>query len=551
LIGKRHFNGSSVMVGFTSAYDKSSNKFFERALHAESRSSLYDSYDSINRLLDYQRGVLTSGGGSITTPISLPNTDQERAYKLDALGNWSTTTYTPEGGTSTVESRTHNKLNEVLTYGVAPASTSVLYDHGNNTGTSYPSRGNGNIIDDGVRTYAYDAFNRVTTISRKSDSATVGQYTYDARGRRIQKIVSNGGITGTVSNGTTRYLYDSDQCIEELDDTGSTTRQFVWGQYIDELVQMKTDVDTGSQPLSPGDYYLLSDLLYRSAALTDSSGDIVEAYDTDAYGNTLVFSGPGTDSDWFTDDDVLSNQPACEYIFTGRHYDPESQIYFYRARYYHPQLGRFISRDPIGYSDSLNLYEYVKGHAAIALDPTGQALRINITGSLLGGSAFYQIMGSIPTLEGECETISARLGGNIGLLSLIGNLIGFGVAGAILQQGLRQLGGQADLQVYGVGEFTLCYHCGKVCAKQCEVGVGARLNIGGTWGSIKGNFIAGAEGRWDLCKGTARVMWTAAISVQLHISWWINIGIAETYGGDLINGSGWPAPLSSYLCSSN
>jgi hypothetical protein len=62
-IGKRYFTGSSVIVGFTAAYDKSSNKLFERPLHAESRASLYDSYDSMNRLLDYQRGVLASGGG--------------------------------------------------------------------------------------------------------------------------------------------------------------------------------------------------------------------------------------------------------------------------------------------------------------------------------------------------------------------------------------------------------------------------------------------------------------------------------------------------------
>jgi hypothetical protein len=66
-----------VTVGCSSAYDKASNKLFERALHAESRSSLYPSYDSMNRLLEYQRGVLASGGGSITTPISLPDTNQE------------------------------------------------------------------------------------------------------------------------------------------------------------------------------------------------------------------------------------------------------------------------------------------------------------------------------------------------------------------------------------------------------------------------------------------------------------------------------------------
>jgi RHS repeat-associated protein len=115
-------------------------------------------------------------------------------------------------------------------------------------------------------------------------------------------------------------------------------------------------------------YYPLSDLLYRSTALTDSSGNIQEAYDTDAYGNTIVYSGPGTDDTWFTDDDITTDQPICETIFTGRQYDPETEIYFYRARYYHSNLGRFVSRDPFL---CINLYEYVDSSPAEHIDPSG------------------------------------------------------------------------------------------------------------------------------------------------------------------------------------
>jgi len=99
----------------------------------------------------------------------------------------------------------------------------------------------------------------------------------------------------------------------------------------------------------------------------------VEAYDCDAYGNTLIFSGPGTDSTWFTNDDVTSLQPACETIFTGRQYDPESQIYFYRARYYHPQLGRFVSRDHIGFIAGCNLYQYCDNAPILRIDAFGLA----------------------------------------------------------------------------------------------------------------------------------------------------------------------------------
>jgi hypothetical protein len=77
-----------------------SDKLFEHPLHAESRANLYDSYDSMNRLLDYERGILASGGGPVSTPISLPDTNREEAYNLDWLGNWNTTTTTPEGGSN-------------------------------------------------------------------------------------------------------------------------------------------------------------------------------------------------------------------------------------------------------------------------------------------------------------------------------------------------------------------------------------------------------------------------------------------------------------------
>jgi RHS repeat-associated protein len=368
------YNNASTPTGFTTAYDKSGNKLFERHLHAsanETRSHLYDSYDSMDRLLDYQRGTLVSGGGSVSTAISLPAANTVRAYNLDGLGNWSTTTATPVGGSSATENRTHNKLNEVTAFGVSPSSTAVLYDHGNNVSPN-AGRGNGNITDDGVRLYAYDALNRLMTVTRKSDNAVIGQYTYDAMGRRAGKVVSNGGLPNlAVLNGITRFLYDGQQCVEERDGTGVTTKQYSWGQYIDELVQMKTYASSGPQPLAAGVYYLLSDLLYRSVALTDSSGNVVEAYDTDAYGKTILFSSPGTDGVWFTDDDVQAEYTASRYVFTGREHDPESQIYFYRARYYHPQLGRFVGRDPSGYMGGLNLYEYVFGCPAIWTDSLG------------------------------------------------------------------------------------------------------------------------------------------------------------------------------------
>jgi RHS repeat-associated protein len=121
-------------------------------------------------------------------------------------------------------------------------------------------------------------------------------------------------------------------------------------------------------------YRVLSDQLYRSVATVTTSNVVTEAYDTDAYGNTLCYSGPGTDGEWFTDDDVQTNNPINTTIFTGRQYDPESQIYYYRARYYSPEIGRFISRDQLENAElrqGPNLYWYVQDNTVNKLDPSG------------------------------------------------------------------------------------------------------------------------------------------------------------------------------------
>ena len=408
LDGAYAYVDTTPVVAFTAEFDKSSNKLFERHLHAENRSHLHQptpvgaaalpgaGVDSINRLLQYQRGTLASGGGSVTTPITLPGTDSFRGYELDHLGNWKRTTYaanppTPPAGASSssssstsggggsssssssssgsafhpedTEVRQHNLLNQITRITADGATTQFAYD------------ANGNMLDDGTRLMTYDAFNRLLRVDRKSDAATIGQYTYDADpggGRRIRKIITNGGLSGTITNGTTDYLYapGNQQCIEERNASDDPAKHYVWGIYIDELLQQRDD--PSGLAAGPDDYYALPDLLYRNTALTDSSPTIVEAYDTDAYGNTLIFDAAGSGGDWWADDADITDQPSCAFIFTGRRYEAETRLYFVRRRYYSPSLGGFIGRDPIGFEDGMNLYwaHFVPS----GTDPMGLAL---------------------------------------------------------------------------------------------------------------------------------------------------------------------------------
>ena len=109
------YNTTSAVVGFTSEYDKASNKLYERELHAENRSHLYEpydannsptgGYDSLNPLRQYQQDTLSStggagnlGGGSISSAITLANTNDSAQYNLNGLGNWRRFFSDPVGG---------------------------------------------------------------------------------------------------------------------------------------------------------------------------------------------------------------------------------------------------------------------------------------------------------------------------------------------------------------------------------------------------------------------------------------------------------------------
>jgi YD repeat-containing protein len=251
------YNDATSLVGFTTSFDRASNKLYERHLHAEERSHLYQpfntdgslavGYDSANRLRQYQRGTLSSAiipyrvpaGASVATPITLPDADQVRTYGLDGLGNWKTTNFTEVGSgggtTSTAEVRQHNYVNEITsvqdTTGGTPTTNAFTYLK------------NGLLSNDGARAYQYDLFNRLVQVSDASTSTVLATYIYDAMNRRIQKTIVDlgtgfGGLTGDIPAGTTDYLYDGQQIIELCNDAtpGVWTQVNFWGQYMDELL---------------------------------------------------------------------------------------------------------------------------------------------------------------------------------------------------------------------------------------------------------------------------------------------------------------------------
>ncbi len=119
---------------------------------------------------------------------------------------------------------------------------------------------------------------------------------------------------------------------------------------IDEVFQ-RTD--------SAGARNFLTDALGSTLALTDSSGTTQTSYTFEPFGNTTTTGSATTNS----------------FAYTGRELDA-GNLYFYRARYYGPDVGRFISEDPVRFhSDGTNLYPYVGNNPVREIDPSGLSHR--------------------------------------------------------------------------------------------------------------------------------------------------------------------------------
>jgi RHS repeat-associated protein len=156
------------------------------------------------------------------------------------------------------------------------------------------------------------------------DQGSVVRYRYDGLGRRIEK---------NVDVKITRYVYDNEDIILEYDGEGNLIAEYLHGPGIDEPLMMERDGEI---------YYFIADALGSIKALVDGEGGVRQMYEYDAFGRIRVLDEEGAP---IPIEDAIPNP----YTFTGREFDPETGLYYYRARYYGPSLGRFLQEDPILY----------------------------------------------------------------------------------------------------------------------------------------------------------------------------------------------------------
>lgn len=265
-------------------------------------------YDDLYRLVHEHR-IAYNGGD--------PGVAYEYNFAYDDAGN--RTSWQTVGG-STI-SYTYDAANKMLTAG----NSTFTYDDKGNTLTET----NGSI----VTTYTWDYLNRLTEWQKTGE--TTQTYVYNADGMRV-RVTPSGGTA-------TNCLLDDGEIAEEI--TGASVTAYIGPGLICRISGVDRTV-----------YH--ADSLGTTRAISGSDQSVAHAGIYDAYGN-------------LAQDFPSSSSPSFGYAGQHRYYADSTGLDYLKARYYDPAVGRFLSRDPIGYADELNLYVYCGNNPVTQIDPSG------------------------------------------------------------------------------------------------------------------------------------------------------------------------------------
>jgi RHS repeat-associated protein len=222
-------------------------------------------------------------------------------------------------------------------------------------GITYTYDADGNVRQTGDgRQYCFDAENRLTKIINGMQTTT---FKYDGLGRRIEKN-ENGAIT--------KYIYSGENILEVYSGNNVyPSVRVVHGLGTDEPLVLDRDTTNPPDGIIDESLFYVVDHLGSVVKLIriDGSGNPVEAqsYTYDSFGRIVQQTPVPGDPNYV-------NQP---FSYTGREWDTVAGLYYYRARYYDPQVGRFLSEDPIGFDGGINFYTYVRNNPVNRTDPLG------------------------------------------------------------------------------------------------------------------------------------------------------------------------------------
>lgn len=291
------------------------------------------------------------------------------------------------------------------------------------------------------------------------------KYYYDSIGRRMQKMVAvySGGITSTKSRS---FVYDGENIYAEFDQNNSLLATYLQspGGMDGNLAISVTNIGrTAGIAPSAGSFYYMKDILGTITQIADSGGNILQRFEYSSFGSILsIRNGNGS---------VVSSPVIDQpFAFAGREYDQESGLYYNRARYYDPRIGRFLQKDPdpgvLNASMTLNPYIYATNIPTMITDPSGRWIFVVgiiasaliggyisdrqgngfLTGAVLGAATFaggWYAGAALAGYMGMTGASAALVGGAAGALA-------GGVIGAAGYRGLG-MGTPAEGFMFGVG----------------------------------------------------------------------------------------------------
>jgi RHS repeat-associated protein len=320
-------SSASMVKSYTYGYDLAGNRTQEQIDSGVTTSV----HNNLNQLTGQTPGGQMEFSGTLSEPATLTLGGKPAA--VDGSNNWIGRAAVVAGANAiplTATDASGNATTKTITITVpGGAARTLTYDL------------NGNEIDNGAgRVTALDALNRPVKITI---GANVIEFVYNGFGQRVQEK-----LNGTLIK---QWIWDGGaQPAEERDPAGNVTKRFFGaGEQIGGI-----------------NYYFTTDHLGSVREMTDSTGAIRARYEYDPYGRQTKVSG-----------DLES-----DFGFTGfyRHQASGLNLTLYRA--YDPELGRWISRDPIAEQGGLNLYAYVANNPLSLVDTFGLAYEITETQGL-------------------------------------------------------------------------------------------------------------------------------------------------------------------------
>ena len=413
-VGNRTLIADSLGGSAQYVYD---NRNLLSELTDNTNNTLIFSYDLSRRInnITYPNGVIGEfshdSRGRLSDIAYRNNTTSilSQNYIYNNVGN-----VTSISETSSTRSFSYDADHQITSGGTTLNPESYAYDEVGNRTTSHLSQDHNHnsanrLIQDDTFDYTYDADgNQNTRTHRASGEITtfvwnaegelieiqkpdnsVINYRYDATGRRIEKAIDGVPI---------QYVYDGQDILLELDASNALLAGYIHGDLIDLPLVLQRDDQH---------YYYHSDRLGSIRAITDNSGNIENLYDYDSYGNPVI-----------SQESVLN-----PFEFTGREYDNESGLYFYRSRLYDARAGRYISEDPIDFNagDS-NLYRYTSNNPQNITDPTG--LAANFVAQCVAGAAIGVAEEVVIELISNCQAPTLK---NVARAAVTGCVVGIAV----------------------------------------------------------------------------------------------------------------------------